>query len=270
MIVDSHHHFWNPRRIPQPWMTAEHAAINRTFEPNDLEPLLSDCGVACTVLVQSAADDRDTDYMFELIDGVDWVAGVVAWVRLDDVGATRIRLQELAAQPKLRGIRHLIHQEPDPHWILRREVEPGLAQLEEAGLVLDLPAEFPNHLEDVPELARRHPGLELVVDHLAKPPAAAGASELWREQLAAAAQHRNVFAKVSGLDTGADLATVIEAALVSFGPERLLFGSDWPVCLLSGSYRDVVDRAVAVIRDVAGDGADDVLVATARRVYGLA
>lgn len=270
MIVDAHHHFWNPDRIAQPWLTGKFEALARPFEPPDLEPSRRAAGVAQTVLVQSAASDADTDYMFELVARVDWVAGVVAWVKLDDHAATRDRLDQLAAQPKLRGFRHLIHQEPDPHWILRREVGSGLALVEEAQLVLDLPAEFPNHLEDVPELARRHPALVLVIDHLAKPPRASGAFELWREQLAAAAEHPNVFAKVSGLDTGADLAAVVEAAVSSFGAERLLFGSDWPVSLLTGSYPDVVARTVAAIRNAAGDGADAVLAATARRVYGLA
>src|SRR4051812_26596297 len=116
MIVDAHHHFWNPARLAQGWMTAEHAAINRAFEPRNLQPLIAACGVASTVLVQSACDDRDTDYMFELVDDVPWVGAVTAWCRLDDVGAARARLDALAAHPKLRAIRHLIHEEEDRHW----------------------------------------------------------------------------------------------------------------------------------------------------------
>ncbi|HEV8459215.1 MAG TPA: amidohydrolase family protein, partial [Gaiellaceae bacterium] len=119
MIVDAHHHFWNPARIPQGWMSAEHAAIDRAFEPPDLRPLLGACGVDMTVLVQSASEDRDSDYMFELVDDVPWVGAVTAWCRLDDLDAARARLDALAAHPKLRAIRHLIHQEDDRHWILR-------------------------------------------------------------------------------------------------------------------------------------------------------
>ena len=251
-------------------MTAEHAAINRAFEPADLEPLLAPADVTRTVLVQSAASDDDTDYMFELTADVDWVGAVVAWVRLDDAETTRGRLRALGAQPKLRGVRHLIHQEPDPHWILRPEVQPGLEAVEEAGLVLDLPVEFPNHLEDVPELARRHPRLVLVIDHLGKPPAGAGDFRAWRKQLAAAAEHPNVFAKVSGLDTGVDLTLAIEAAVSTFGADRLMAGSDWPVSLLTGGYCDVVGRTSAVIAQVAGDAAGEILTTTAQRVYGLA
>jgi L-fuconolactonase len=277
MIVDAHHHFWNPSRIPQPWMTSEHAVIDRAFEPVDLEPLLAAAGVTRTVLVQSAASDADTDYMFELVADADFVGGVVAWVRLDQAVAARARLDELAAQPKLRGIRHLIHQEQDPHWILRPEAQEGLAAVAEAGLVLELPAVFPDHLGDVPELARRHPGLAIVIDHLAKPPLGTDGMPAWREQLAAAAAHANVAAKVSGLNTvvqrgdwtADDLAPAVEAALETFGPPRLMLGSDWPVALLNGGYVDVLGRTAAAVRAAAGDAADEILAGTASRLYRL-
>jgi L-fuconolactonase len=277
MIVDAHHHFWNPARIPQPWMTAEHAAIDRTFEPADLEPLLAAAGVVRTVLVQSAASHEDTDYMFELVSNVDWVGAVVAWVPLEDASESRARLRLLADQPKLRGVRELIHQKPDPHWILRPEVAEGLRALADAGLVLELPAVFPDHLGDVPELARRHPGLRLVIDHLAKPPFGSPAMARWRDELAAAAAHPTVFAKVSGLNTAlgrpdwgpADVVPAIEAALESFGPSRLLFGSDWPVALLNGGYVDVVSRTADAVREVAGADATKILSGTASDLYAL-
>jgi L-fuconolactonase len=269
-MIDAHHHFWNPTRIPQPWLTGRFEPLARTFEPPDLEPLLRAADVTRTVLVQTAAHDADTDYLFELAEGVDWIAGIVAWVRLDDAAATRARIRELRTHAKLCGVRHLIQVEPDPHWILRREVADALAELEAAGLALDVPAELPAHLGDIPELARRHPALAVVVDHLAKPPADAAGFAVWREQIAAAAAHPNVFAKVSGLDTGVDLAKAVEAAVASFGPERLMLGSDWPVSLLTGEYADVLGRTAAAIRTVAGDRSDEILGGTARRVYGFA
>jgi L-fuconolactonase len=183
MPVDAHQHFWNPARIPQPWMTAEHAAIAETFEPADLEPLLAESCISQTVLVQSAASDEDTDYLFEVADRVDWVGAIVAWCRLDDVAVLRARLGALRERPKLRGIRHLIHQEADPHWILRPEVAAGLAVLEEEQLVLELPVVYPNHLGDVPVLAHRYPGLPLVVDHLGKPPLGTSQMAHWEELL---------------------------------------------------------------------------------------
>lgn len=278
MIVDAHHHFWNPAWLPQAWMTEEHASINRTFEPPDLLPLITACGVEKTVLVQSASDDRDTDYMFELVADVAWVGAVTAWCRLDDVDAARARLDALAAQPKLRGIRHLIHEEADPHWLLRAEVQPALALLEERGLLLELPAVFPNHLGDVPELAHRFPELTFVVDHLGKPPIGTPAMSTWQEQIERAAEHDNVIAKVSGLNTvvsspdweAADLEPAVRAALDAFGSERLMFGSDWPVALLNGSYDRVVGQTIESIRAAAGEDADAILGANAVRFYRLA
>jgi L-fuconolactonase len=234
--------------------------------------------VASTVLVQSAADDRDTDYLFEQIDGVRWVGAVVAWLRLDDVDAARGRLDALRAQPKLRGIRHLIQQELDPHWILGASIQPALELLAEADVLLELPAEFPRHLEDVPELARRHPGLTVVIDHLAKPPLARSGLPQWREQLHAAGEHTNVHAKISGLNTTlpfgewtpVDLEPAVAAALEAFGPARLVFGSDWPVSLLNGTYEDVVQRTVDAIRAVAGAAAGAILGHNAMELYRIA
>jgi L-fuconolactonase len=277
VLVDAHHHFWNPARIPQPWMTAEHAAIDRAFEPPDLEPLLAACGVVATVLVQSAAEDRDTDYMFELVERAPWVGAVTGWCRLDDVETTRRRLDSLAGHTKLRAIRHLIHQEADPHWVLRPEVQPALALLEEHGLLLELPAVFPDHLGDVAELARRHAGLTLVIDHLAKPPLGTPAMAAWQAELEAAAACPNVVAKVSGLNTmvgrsdwdAGDLEPAVRVAFAAFGPERLVFGSDWPVALLNGTYEHVVRETAEAVRRVAGGEAGPVLAGNAARLYGI-
>ena len=277
MIVDAHHHFWNPARISQGWMTHDHETINRAFEPPDLEPLLAAVGVSATVLVQSAADDRDTDYMFELVDDLPWVGAVTAWCRLDDGGAARARLDALEPHPKLRAIRHLIHEEADPHWLLRPEVQPALALLEERGLLLELPAVFPDHLVDVPELAGRYPALTLVVDHLGKPPIGSIEMPRWQEQLERAATSTNVVAKVSGLNTmvaspewvASDIEPAVRAALHAFGSERLLFGSDWPVALLNGSYEHVFVETTTAIRSVAGAGAGAILGGNAARLYAI-
>jgi L-fuconolactonase len=173
---------------------------------------------------------------------------------------------------KLRGIRHLIHQETDPHWILRPAVHAGLELLHEDGLLLELPAVFPDHLGDVPEIARRYPELTIVIDHLAKPPLQPERFCAWRAELEAAAEQPNVVAKISGLEPsrGVDgLVPAIEAALESFGPSRLVFGSDWPVSLLSGSYETVVGTTIEAIRTVAGADADRIFGANAVRLYRL-
>ena len=127
MLVDSHHHFWNLEREAQPWLTEEHAVIRRTFEPEDLEPLLERVGVERTVLVQAACSDFDTDSMFEQASGHPWIGGVIAWLDLLSPERARQRLDELESEPKLRGFRHLIHNEPDAHWILQATVLTSLA-----------------------------------------------------------------------------------------------------------------------------------------------
>jgi L-fuconolactonase len=277
VLVDTHQHFWNPGRIPQPWMTDEHAAIARTFEPPDLEPLLAECGVGRTVLVQSAASDEDTDYMFEVAGAVEWVGAIVGWCRLDDPVAARRRLDELHARPKLRGIRHLIHQEPDPHWIRKPAVADSLALLEERQLLLELPAVYPDHLDDIPTIAARHAGLTIVIDHLGKPPLGTDEMARWEELLRVAAERPNVHAKVSGLNTATadrhwtadDLQPAVEVALDAFGVERLVLGSDWPVCLLNGTYERVQRETLLALKR-ACDEPRPLLERNAERIYRLA
>jgi L-fuconolactonase len=257
-------------------MRPEHAAIDRAFLPRDLEPLLAACGIEQTILVQAANLDADTDFMFEVAARHDWIAAVTAWVPLDDPPRAEQRLDELGAQPTLRGIRHLIHEEADPHWIMRPAVLEGLALLEERGLILELPVVFPRHLGDVPLLAERFPRLQIVVDHLGKPPLD-GDLEPWAEQLRRAAEHPNVASKLSGLNTatanrGWDASGLREAvaiALSAFGPERLLCGSDWPVALLNGDYARVWRETVRVVDAVARESASALLGGTARRLFRL-
>jgi L-fuconolactonase len=206
-----------------------------------------------------------------------WIGGVIAWIDLRSIARTRHRLEELSAQPKLRGFRHLIHDEGDPHWILRNDVRESLSLLEEGGWILELPCVFPRHLADVPELAARFPAMTLVIDHLAKPPLRTGAMAEWADQLRAAAAHRNVAAKISGLNTvladegwqAEDLREAVAVAVAAFGPERLVCGSDWPVALLNGDYGKVWRETVRVIDDVAPQHREQLLGETAVRLYRL-
>ena len=277
MIVDGHHHFWNLGRALQPWMTSDQAAIARTFEPEDLGPLLAEEGIATTILVQGACTDDYTDYLFEQAAATPWVGAVIAWVDLTDRNRTAARLDLLARHAKLRGIRHLIHNEADPHWILNPGVQAGIGLLEERGLILELPAEFPLHLSDVPDLARRFPALTIVIDHLAKPPIGTAGIATWEEQLRAAAAAPNVCAKVSGLNTAlarvdwsaADFELPVRVAVEAFSARRLLVGSDWPVALLNGTYERVWGETVAAVRRVAPYDAEEILGSTARRLYRL-
>jgi L-fuconolactonase len=275
--VDAHQHFWNPAREPMPWIGPEHAAIDRAFGPDDLRPLLAACGIGATVLVQAACSAADTDSMFEHARRHGWIGAVTAWVALDSPGLASARLDELAGEPKLRGIRHLIHGESDAHWILRPRVLESLALLEARALLLELPCVFPRHLGDVPELARRFPQLTIVIDHLGKPPIGTSDMAHWEALIRAAAAAPNVAAKVSGLNTAladpawdaADLRPSVEVALDCFGPTRLMLGSDWPMALLNGGYERVWAETVRAVESVAGRDAGPILGGTAVRLYGI-
>jgi len=278
VIVDSHQHFWNPEREPMPWMGPAHAAIARRFEPADLRPLLDECGIDSTILVQAACTDADTDAMFEQADANAWIGAVTAWVDLTSSRRARARLDRLAQRPKLRGIRHLIHEEDDPHWILREDVLDSIALLEDRGLVLELVCVYPHHLGDVPELAQRFPDLTIVIDHLGKPPLLTERMADWTTLVQSAAAHGNVAAKISGLNTvltsagwtGRDMRDAVEVAVESFGPDRLMWGSDWPYSLLNGDYGKVWRETVEIVASVAGDdGARRILGGTPARLYRL-
>jgi L-fuconolactonase len=275
VIVDAHVHLWDARHTPQPWMTSEHAAIARPFGPADLEPLLGRNGVDAVVLVQGACLDSDTDYLVAEAARHDWIAAVTAWLALDDPERTRARLDELERHSVFRAVRHLIHNEPDPHWILQPPVLESLALLEERQIVLELPAVFPHHLGEVSVLAERFPSLVIVVDHLAKPPIGTGEMASWARELRAAAAYPHVVAKVSGLNTTLDrldwsvedLLPACQTALDCFGPSRLMCGSDWPVALLNGDYDRVWDATRRIVEAIAGRDADALLGENAARVY---
>jgi L-fuconolactonase len=268
--IDAHVHLWDPARVALPWLRPEHAPIARPFGPEELEPLLAPAGVERVVLVQTAASDADTDLLLELGAAHDWIAALVVWVPFLEPETAAGRLDALAGG-KVRGVRHQIHDEADPHWILQPAVLESLRLLEERGLVLELSAEWPRHLGDVPELARSFPDLTIVVDHLAKPPFDLEL-DAWARELELAAAHANVAAKISGLNTAtarADwdhttLAPAVQVAFDAFGADRLMCGSDWPVALLNGDYTRVWRETRAAVRDD-----PQVLAATAARLYRL-
>jgi L-fucono-1,5-lactonase len=271
VIVDAHHHFWDPATADYPWMTDDVAPIRRRFGPEDLVPSLLRRGVDGTVVVQARSSLDETHELLRTAADVSWLAGVVGWVDLTDpqVGAVLAGLRG----GRLVGVRHQVQDEPDPEWLLRPDVERGIEALEREGLAYDLlvrARELPAALE----LARRHPGVRFVVDHLAKPPVRDGDPSAWAEGLAALASLPNVSCKLSGLVTEADWSTwtptnllpYLRRALDWFGPERSMFGSDWPVCLLAADYDEVVDLLLAVLDR---NERAAVMGGTATRVYNL-
>jgi L-fuconolactonase len=275
-MIDAHQHFWDPCTVALPWLRPEHEPLVRSFWPADLLPERRAAGIAHTVLVQSANSDKDTDFMLTLAASDPSIGAVVAWVDLLDPPRAAERLDALTRVGVVRGIRHLIHDEDDPHWILRPAVLESLALLEERGLVLELPAVFPRHLGDVPLLAERFPRLRIVIDHLGKPPLD-GDLAGWRAALAAAASAPNVSAKLSGLNTATtrkdwtadSFRPAVEAALELLGPDRLMAGSDWPVLLLNGSYARVWSATTALLAGLDLHEREAILGGTAAQLYAL-
>jgi L-fuconolactonase len=272
--VDAHHHLWDLESGRYSWPTAAEAPIHRTFTPEELAPELRAAGIEATVVVQATDSLADTDAMLQAASRHPWIAGVVGWLPLVDRRAAELELD--ARTGRLCGVRHLIHWEADPEWLLRREVQPGLALLAEQGLPFDVVAVFPDHLPLIPAVAAAHSDLALVIDHLAKPPFRSDGWDRWVRDIRRAASWPTVRAKVSGLDTAAgpgwtvdELRPAWDVALEAFGPDRLLFGTDWPVCRLVSVYGDIVAAALDLAAELSPAERDRVLGGTAIEVYRL-
>ncbi|MEW2806434.1 amidohydrolase family protein [Streptomyces massasporeus] len=275
-VVDAHHHVWDLSVRDQDWITGpELAPIRRDFTMKDLASEARAAGVARTVLVQTVTVPEETPEFLALADGHDLIAGVVGWTDLTrpDIADELARLRALPGGRYLKGIRHQVQGEPDPEWLLRPDVHRGLAAVADAGLVYDLVV-LPHQLPACVRSAAALPGLTFVLDHLGKPPIAAGALEPWATGLRALAALPNTVAKLSGLVTEADPASwtvedlrpYADVALEAFGPGRLMYGSDWPVSTLGAAYGDTLDLTRRLI-----DPHDhpQILERTATRVYGL-
>ncbi|MFB7506360.1 amidohydrolase family protein [Streptomyces broussonetiae] len=274
MTVDAHHHVWDLSVRDQDWIP-EHSPLRRDFAFTDLEPEARAAGVTRTVLVQTVTVPEETPEFLALAAAHPLIAGVVGWADLTrpDIAEELARLRRLPGGAHLKGIRHQVQSEPDPQWLLRPDVRRGLTALADAGLVYDLVV-LPHQLPACVQAARSVPRLTFVLDHLGKPPIASGVLEPWATYLRALAAVPNTCCKLSGMVTEADPASwtvddlrpYTETALEAFGPDRLMFGSDWPVCTAAGTYGEVLDATTRLI------GPADrvrVLETTACRVYDL-
>ncbi len=280
--VDAHHHLWNPNDPGQGWLADPAlAAIRRRFDLQDLHDAVRG-GVAgrtvtATVLVQSVARTDESERLLATAGDDDVVAAVVGWVDLTgDVPAQLERLQAGYGGNLLRGVRHLVQDEPDPQWLLREDVLVGLRALIDADLPYDVLVR-PPQLRAAVELSRRLPALRLVLDHAGKPDLASGDLESWSRDVRDLARSEQVVCKVSGLVTEAnhqrwrlaDLRPAWHIVLDAFGPRRLLFGSDWPVCLLAASWDRWAAAVAELIAALSPDEADALLTKTATATYRL-
>ncbi|MFJ2671465.1 amidohydrolase family protein [Streptomyces sp. NPDC087525] len=278
-VIDAHHHLWDLSVRDQDWITGPAMApIRRNFTLADLAAETRAAGVSATVLVQTIGVPEETPEFLAAADGSDLVAGVVGWTDLTAPGVadTLAALREVPGGDRLVGIRHQVQGEPDPEWLLRPDVRRGLAAVAAAGLVYDLVI-LEHQLPAAVKAADLLPGLTFVLDHLGKPPIAAGATEPWAGLVRELAARPNTVCKLSGMVTEAawdswtaeGLRPYADTVLDAFGPERLMFGSDWPVCRLAATYGEVLDAARTLTDGLGEDERDAVFRDTARRVYAL-
>ncbi len=277
-IIDAHQHVWDPARGDYGWLAGEPDSINRAFTLEELLPELRAAGVGRVVQLQSADHVQDTELMLESAARHEEVAAIVAFTPLERPEETARMVETWRDNPLMVGVRNLIHNMPDPDWLLSPEVDEGLSVLEREGLTFDLVSVLPRHLALVPILSERHPELRIVIDHLSKPPIGAPDRDPWWDLIAAAAENPNVFGKVSGLypavgDPASGTSDMIEPffdrALDLFGPERLMYGGDWPISVVAGGYARVW-RTLTPLFDRLDQGERDrVLGGTATDFYRI-
>jgi L-fuconolactonase len=276
VTLDAHQHFWDLQRFSYPWMTVEIQALKQHFLPSDLRPILDRVGVDRTVFVQSQHSLEETDWALQLAGEYPWIAGVVGWIDLRSFDVEK-QLDRFRHQPKLVGIRHIVHDEPDERWLLAGDVVHGLSVLARSDLTYDLLVR-PQHLQSVTQLALRLPDLRMVVDHLAKPLINRGELEPWRTDLANVAKHPNIYCKLSGMITEADhqrwrvedIFPYIDTVLELFGPQRLMFGSDWPMCQLAGDYSEALAVTHQALTGLTAGEREMIFGRTAVNFYRLA
>jgi len=240
--IDAHHHLWKYNVQDYGWMGEGMSAIRRDFLPRDLKAEIDAAGVNGVVTVQARQKVEETEWLLGLADDNDFMRGVVGWVPLVSPGV-RSDLDRFAAHAKLKAVRHVLHDEQDDEYMLRGDFNAGVSLLEEFDLVYDILI-FERHLPQTIEFVDRHPEQIFVVDHIAKPRIKDKVISPWRENITELARRENVFCKVSGMVTEADwknwtvaqLRPYFDVVLSAFGPARLMFGSDWPVCLVACEY----------------------------------
>ena len=277
MRIDSHQHYWKVDRGDYHWMTPQAPVLYRDYLPSDLRPLLLQHGVDRTILVQAAQTVAETDFLLDMAASEPSVAGVVGWLDLESPHFPQ-QFEQYRRNPLLVGIRPMLQDIADDRWILRPQVMASLRILAEAGFPFEF-LTFPRHLPFVLQVLAAIPELHAVIDHISKPDIRSHRMEPWKGLIAQVARHQNVWCKLSGMITeadhvhwsAADLRPYVDHVTACFGPDRVMFGSDWPVCLLAGGYRQVMTS----LRDLLLPGMDQaaeqkIFGANAARFYKLA
>lgn len=274
-MIDAHQHFWSIGRGDYGWLSAEDfPTLYRDFGPDELAPLIREVGIRRTVVVQAAETVAETRFLLGLARETPFIAGVVGWVDFAAAGAAD-DIADLAEDKALVSLRPMLQDMEEKDWILRDELEPAFAALAAAGLAFEALIKPPN-LPHMPALIRRYPDQRMVIDHCAKPYIAAREMHPWAEQMREIARHPNLFCKLSGLATEAGegwdaerLEPYVHVVLEAFGPARVMWGSDWPVLTLAGSYGQWFDAAQALTAALSPAEREQIFGLTAARFYGL-
>jgi L-fuconolactonase len=275
MRIDTHQHFWKYNDRDYGWMSAAMDKLRSDRLPIDLFPLMKTAGIDGTVAVQARQSLEESEWLLQLAAEHSFIRGVVGWV---DLGSERVveQLEQFSRHPKFRGVRHVVHDEPDDRFMLRPAFLDGLSQLKRFGLTYDLLL-FPRHLPVACEVVKRFPEQLFALDHIAKPPVRTGNVGPWSQDLRRLAAFPNVFCKISGLVTEAnwnswkpqDFAPYIEVVLDAFGSQRLMIGSDWPVCTLAAEYRTVIELSLGYIKQLSATEQHAILEDNPRQFYSI-
>jgi L-fuconolactonase len=276
MQIDSHQHFWRYDPVRDGWITEEMAVLKRDFMPDELIQRLREAGIDRAIAVQADQSEKETEFLLDLAENNSEIAGVVGWVNLRDPQVDE-RLEYFSRFPKLRGFRHIVQAEPDDRFLLRDDFQRGIRALARHGFTYDILV-YPRHLPVAVEFVRRFPDQKFVLDHLAKPSIKAGEIDQWSRNIRELAKSSNVYCKLSGLVTEANgkswsaeiFRPYLDVVFEAFGTDRLMFGSDWPVCLCAASYKQVKELIEEYTRALSPSEKAKIFGLNAAQFYGLA
>jgi L-fuconolactonase len=274
-LIDAHHHLWKYSAEQYPWITGDMELLQRDFLVDDLKKVVHQAGITGVVTVQARQTLEETEWLLALAGQNDFMRGVVGWVPLAEEDV-HYRLEQFSQFPKLKAVRHVLHDEADDLFMLRNDFNRGIAHLKEFNLAYDLLI-FERHLPQTIEFVDRHPHQIFVLDHIAKPLIRDGALSPWKASILELAERNNVYCKLSGMVTEADwtnwrekdLQPYFDIVIEAFGPERLMFGSDWPVVLVASSYQRWIQTVQHAVSALSENEQAQILGRAAKLVYRL-
>ncbi|QGY42714.1 amidohydrolase family protein [Maribellus comscasis] len=275
MIIDTHHHFWNYNPVDFDWIDDEMALIRKNFLPNDLKKTISKTDVSGVISVQARQSLEETDWLLQMASENDFIKGIVGWLPLASENIQPV-LEKYSSNNLLKGVRHVVQGEPDPEFILGKKFNKGVSLLKNVGLIYDILI-FEHQLPNTIRFADRHPNQIFVLDHIAKPKIKNNEIEHWKKYVKELSKRENVFCKISGMVTEANftewtvkqLQPYFDIVLDTFGPKRLMFGSDWPVCLVATDYKTWVEIVKSQLAPLSKYEQNLILYENATRIYNL-